>query len=34
MKKSKRFLALSLAVAMLPTYSFAKQFSDVAPTGT
>lgn len=34
MKKSKRFLALSLAVAMLPTYSFAKQFSDVATTGT
>lgn len=34
MKKSKRILALSLAVAMLPTYSFAKQFSDVAPTGT
>lgn len=34
MKKSKRILALSLAVAMLPTYSFAKQFSDVATTGT
>lgn len=34
MKKSKRILALSLAVAMLPTYSFAKQFSDVASTGT
>ena len=34
MKKSKRFLALSLAVAMLPTFSFAKQFSDVSPTGT
>ncbi len=34
MKKTKRILALSLAVAMLPTFSFAKQFSDVAPTGT
>lgn len=34
MKKTKRILALSLAVSMLPTFSFAKQFSDVASTGT
>lgn len=34
MKKTNRILALSLAVAMLPTFSFAKQFSDVASTGT
>lgn len=34
MKKTNKILALSLAVAMLPTFSFAKQFSDVASTGT
>lgn len=34
MKKSKRILALSLAVAMLPTMSFAKEFNDVSRTGT